>query len=67
MFVAYLIPQENFALLEDGLQWIAKGETKREAEAALRRKFHEQMRSEFYTEQEAEVVWEQHHSYVTEV
>jgi len=71
MFVAYLIPHANvfdtFNLLEDGLQWIAKGETKEEAEAALRALFDKTMTSEFYDDEERERVWNQHDSYVAEV
>jgi len=66
MFIAYLIPQENFALLEDGLQWLAKGNTKAEAEANLRSYFDATMRNESYDEQETETVWNQHHSYTAE-
>jgi hypothetical protein len=63
MWIAYLLPQENFALLEDGLQWITQGETKKEAEERLRYLFEATMRVERYSDEEIETVWNQHHSY----
>jgi hypothetical protein len=36
MFVAYLIPKyDTYLLIEDGLGYVAKGETAKEAEAAV--------------------------------
>ena len=69
MFVAYLLPKPTdvFNLLEDGLQWIAKGDTKAWAECNLRGVFEEQMYRDFYTEQEIEAIWNQHDLYIAEV
>jgi len=69
MFVAYLLPHPTdvFNLLEDGIQWMAKGETKTEAEANLRALFDKQMREEHYDKTEIETVWKAHSSYVAEV
>jgi len=69
IYVAYLLPHPTdvFNLLEDGIQWIAKGETKQEAEAALRALFEATMRDESYSEDQTEAVWKQHSSYVAEV
>jgi hypothetical protein len=68
MFVAYLLPHPTdvFNLLEDGIQWIATGETKEKAEANLREKFEATMRSDFYSKEEAETIWKQHQFYCTE-
>jgi hypothetical protein len=69
IFVAYLLPHPTdvFNLLEDGIQWMAKGETKEQAEAALRALFDKTMKDDFYTEEEALRVWNQHDAYVAEV
>jgi hypothetical protein len=69
IWVAYLLPNPTdvFNLLEDGIQWIAKGESKVQAELALRTKFHEQMAEESYSEEEIEKVWNDHHSYCVEI
>jgi len=69
IWVAYLLPNPTdvFNLLEDGLQWIVKGETKVQAELALRAKFHDQMTEEHYSEQEIDKIWNDHQAYVTEV
>ena len=69
MFVAYLLPHPTdvFNLLEDGIQWIAKGETKAEAEANLRTQFEATMRDESYSQDEIETVWKQHHFFTAEV
>lgn len=69
MFVAYLIPHPSdvFNLLEDGIQWIAKGNTKEEAEAALRALFEKTMREEFQEPDAIERVWNDHSAYVAEV
>jgi len=69
MFVAYLLPHPTdvFNLLEDGLQWIAKGDTKAEAEANLAALFLKTMKEDHYENDEIEKVWNGHHSYVAEV
>ena len=69
MYVAYLLPKPTdvFNLLEDGIQWIAKGETKAEAEKNLRTLFDKTMGGDFYTLEEAEVVWNDHQFYIAEV
>jgi len=69
VWIAYLLPNPTdvFNLLEDGIQWIAKGNTKEAAEALLRYKFDETLKAEFYSDEEIEKVWNDHHSYVTEV
>lgn len=69
MFVAYLLPHPTdvFNLLEDGIQWIAKGETREEAESNLRKLFNKQMKEDHYDEAESEAVWNQHSSYTAEV
>jgi len=68
MFVAYLLPHPTdvFNLLEDGIQWMAKGETKEEAEANLRSHFDAVMKDDHYDEAESEVVWKSHSLYTAE-
>lgn len=69
IFVAYLLPSslDIVNLLEDGLQWVAKGNTKQEAESNLLAHFTTVMKSDSYDEAEIQKVWEQHVSYVAEV
>jgi hypothetical protein len=65
MFVAYLIPKTNFDLLEDGLQFIAKGRTAHEAEQNLHFQFEQQMTRDFHSPEESERIWNQHNLHVT--
>jgi len=67
MFVAYLIPKTNFDLLEDGLQFIAKGRTAHEAEQNLRFQFEQQMMRDFHDFGESIEIWNQHNAYTTEL
>jgi hypothetical protein len=69
MFIAYLLPKPSdvFNLLEDGIQWMAKGDTKQEAEANLRALFDKQMKEEHYDATETETVWNDHQFYIAEV
>jgi hypothetical protein len=65
MFVAYLIPKENFALLKDGLQFIAKGRNAHEAGQNLRFQFEVQMIRDSHDVEESERIWNQHALYIT--
>jgi hypothetical protein len=69
MFVAYLLPHPTdvFNLLEDGIQWIVKHETREGAEATLRTMFVQQMIDEHYTAKEIEKVWNNHTMFTAEV
>ena len=69
VWIAYLLPHPTdvFNLLEDGIQWLAAGDSKAEAATNLRTKFDEQMESESYTKEEADAIWNDHHSYVQEI
>lgn len=69
MFVAYLIPplEDAHLMLEDGLQWIAHGETKEEAEANLRRDFAKILREyESQTDEDIEKIWKMNALYFYE-
>lgn len=67
MWIAYLLPPipDTHLLLEDGLQWVAKGETAEEAEDNLRKLFDEQTQDEGYSLEESEQIWCNHRLFVS--